>query len=91
MIWVIKAGGKADGPYDGETEYLHAWSFIRAGDVDSDSVVWTTNQALAHRFDDRNHAARMCNAFPIEAYSDDVRLVKLVPCSTPAQPGKVTP
>lgn len=86
MTWVIKAGGVDDGPYDGEPEYLHTWKIVGSGQIDSDSVVWTTKQGMAFRFSDRNYAAEMANGFPIGAYSEDVRLVKLVPCTTSAQP-----
>jgi hypothetical protein len=70
MNWVIKAGKNDDEP-----EYLHAWEIGTHCEIKD--VTWTHEQKLAHRFDDRNHAARTCNSFPINAYADDVRLVQL--------------
>ncbi len=71
--WVIKAGGKADAEVP---EYLHDWD--RMVPTNSDEVVWTEDQRLAWRFYDRNNAAVRCHSFPVCAYSDDVRVVKLV-------------
>jgi hypothetical protein len=81
--WVVKAGGVNDGPHDGEPEYLHRWEIGTHCEIKD--PVWVTDQRLAYRFLDRNFAAQTCNRFPISAYSEDVRLVKLTAKSTPEQ------
>jgi hypothetical protein len=74
MTWVVKAGVNVATDYE-VPEYLHHWQAGLNGQAKDPE--WVTEQSLAYRFDDRNYAAHIANKFPISAYSDDVRLVKL--------------
>lgn len=65
MTWIIRRG---------KYEYMFAGMYGAVG------FEWTDDQALAHRFDDRNEAARIVGNMSAD---DDVRIVKLV---TPRDP-----
>ncbi len=70
--WVIKAGAATDNE---PPEYLHGWQvdvFAKVKDPE-----WVTDQKMAFRFRDRNMAVKYARTFPICAYSDDVRVVRL--------------
>lgn len=62
-MWVIKRG---------------RFEYVSAGIARSsagDELEWTDDQGLAHRFDNRNHAARIVGEMQME---DDVRVVRLI-------------
>lgn len=61
MTWIIKRG---------RYEYLFAGSSNLLTE-------WTDDQAIAHRFTDRNAAAAVVGRMP--AKEEDVRIVRLVP------------
>lgn len=73
-MWILKAGPEDESDLD-PPEYLNAWTLKEDGNADG--VEWTTRQANAHRFADRNEAARLAETFPINAYCDTVRVVRL--------------
>lgn len=73
-VWVIKAGSHGD---EEDPEYLHKWTI--GAHCERKDPEWVGRQTLAFRFTDRNAAAEIANSFPICAYSDDVRIVRLVP------------
>ena len=67
MSWVVKRG---------------RWEYVFAGPVGiGRPVEWTDDQALAHRFEDRNYAAYLVGRMP--ATDADVRVVRLRTRSEP--------
>lgn len=66
MSWIIKRG---------RFEYVLANS-MHVDVYLKRHVEWTDDQALAHRYDDRNQAANLVGYMPA---ADDVRVVRLVP------------
>jgi len=66
VSWVIKRG---------------RWEYVFAGAVvNGIAHEWTDDQALAHRFDDRNFAAAMVGEMPA---AEEARVVRLVPRGKP--------
>ncbi len=90
MTWVIKAGRAGDN--DGDPEYLKGWEKNYRGD---EVAAWTFDQRFAWRFDDRNTAVKVATGFPVSAYADDVRPVKLraapEPCDERPTPSESDP
>lgn len=76
-VWVIKCGDPSEED-EFEVEYLQHWEV--GPYLDKKNIVWGPEQWLAFRFKDRNHASRICRE--MRSYSEDVRLVKLVPRGT---------
>lgn len=76
MTWVVRTGIPKD-PRD-RPHYLAAWD-DGVSTTDPKRQEWEDTQLMAHRFSDRNEALRVARSFPICAYDDDVRPVRLVP------------
>jgi hypothetical protein len=90
--WVIKAGADGSDPLD-LPEYLSEWNPSRLS-TDPDRMAWNQEQRFAYRFADRNAAVSVALSFPICAYDDRVRIVKLrpkpkepCPCPEAHEPG----
>ena len=78
MTWVIKAG--QNDPND-PPHYLHDFDTSKRS-TDAEVMTWGPEQSFAFRFVDRNAASRVARSFPICAYDETVRIVKLTPKST---------
>ena len=69
---MVKVGG-AD-PIE-PPEYLADWKPDTWG-IGVKDAQWTDRRSFAHRFTDRNTAARLARA--VEDYSEDIRIVRVV-------------
>lgn len=81
MTWVIKVHGE-----DSNVEYLHEWRTNCYGDLADPE--WAPEQKYAHRFADRNHAARIAWSGAVQNYHDNPQIVRLRPSQATSEDPK---